>query len=126
MMGWYGGGMHDGFMLMMVVFWVLLIGAIVWLVVALARSGRHGGTGARPWGPVPRGYAQYGPGHGPSGPGAGPDPAGPWGHGPTGPTAPSGESPFEVLDRRLAAGEIDVDTYRQLRAVLLEGRGGQQ
>lgn len=118
-MGWYGGGMHTGMWLGMGLFWLVLVGAIVWLVVQLVGSGRRGGPTSRPWGP-PRGYAQYGPGHGPWGPGQ---------HGPgtgwTGPTGPVPESPFEVLDRRLAAGEIDVDTYRQLRAVLLEGQGGQ-
>lgn len=117
MMGWYGGGMNGGIWLVMGLFWVLLIGAIVWLVVQLATSGRRGGAG-RPWGP-PRG--SYGPGawgqpggheHGPAA----------WGAGHAGPV---GESPFEVLDRRLATGEIDVDTYRQLRAALLESRGGQ-
>jgi len=122
MMGWYGGGMHGGVWLVMGLFWLLLIGAIVWLVVQLATSGRRGGWAGRPWGPIPRGHAQYGPGQGPWGPGQGSYPAGPWTHGPTG---PAGESPFEVLDRRLATGEIDVDTYRQLRAALLESRGGQ-
>lgn len=34
------------------------------------------------------------------------------------------ESPLEILDRRLARGEIDLDTYRAQRAALLESRGG--
>ncbi|HEY3545855.1 MAG TPA: hypothetical protein VGK17_07155, partial [Propionicimonas sp.] len=36
MMGWYGGGMGVGAWIMMGLFWVLLIGAIVWLAVQLA------------------------------------------------------------------------------------------
>ncbi|MBN9325615.1 MAG: hypothetical protein J0I87_01675, partial [Cellulomonas sp.] len=67
-------------------------------------SGRRGAPPVhRPWGPGPWGGAPYGRAPGAQGP----------------------ESPFEVLDRRLATGEIDVDTYRQLRAALLESRGGQ-
>lgn len=37
------------------------------------------------------------------------------------------EDPLEILDRRVASGEIDVDTYEQLRSRLghrsLAGRG---
>lgn len=121
MMGWYGGGTNAWIWLGMGLFWLLLIGAIVWLVVQLATSGRRGGSIGGPSGPIPRGYAQYGPGQGPWGPGEGHEGPVPWGQGPTG---PGGESAFEVLDRRLATGEIDVDTYRQLRAALLESRGG--
>ena len=41
------------------------------------------------------------------------------------PADPSqGESPMEILDRRLARGEIDVETYQMQRAVLIEARGG--
>ena len=100
MMGWYGGGMGAGAWVFMGLFWVLLIGAIVWLVVQLTSS-RHGSDGVaaapRPW----------------------EAPAG--GHGPM--TA-AGQSPLEVLDRRLAAGEIDVSTYREARAALVEKPGG--
>lgn len=32
------------------------------------------------------------------------------------------ERPLEILDRRLANGEIDADTYDQLRAKLTTGR----
>lgn len=92
MMGWYGGGMGAGAWVLMGLFWVLLIGAIVWLVVALARSG------SRPSGPVPptRSYG-YTPSPGPSA--------------------------LEVLDRRLAAGEVDLETYKQVRAALIETGG---
>ncbi len=120
MMRWYGGGMGLGGWLAMGLLWLLLLAVIVWLVVALA-SGRH--DGAR------RMAVPYGqPWHGPVTQG----PVGPMAPGPVGPMAPVPggvgyvESPFEILDRRLAAGEIDVPTYQQLRAALLESRGGRQ
>lgn len=37
---------------------------------------------------------------------------------------PVPESPLEVLDRRLALGEIDVQTYQDTRAALLAARRG--
>ncbi len=41
---------------------------------------------------------------------------------PTGlPTATRRETPLEVLDRRFAAGEIEVDEYRERREVLVSG-----
>ena len=89
MMGGYGVGMGAGWGFMGL-FWVLLIAAIVWLVVALARSGHRANDGM-------------------------PVPAPPTGFGPT--PAPS---PLEHLDRRLAAGEIDLATYQQVRAALGE------
>lgn len=91
-MMWYGG-MGPGLWFGMGLFWLLLIGAIVWLVVQLAS--RRGPDAPPPPGP-------FGPG--------------------TGTT--TRESPLDVLDRRLAAGEIDVATYEQVRAALLESRGG--
>ncbi|WP_412538749.1 hypothetical protein R8Z50_23195 [Longispora sp. K20-0274] len=42
-------------------------------------------------------------------------------HGPSG-IAPRGESPRDILDRRLAAGEIDPATYDEVRAKLAERR----
>jgi putative membrane protein len=73
-------------------FWVLLLGVIVWLVVQLVSSRQR------------------------------PDvPPGPTG---ASPGAPAPESPLAVLDRRLAAGEVDIETYQQVRAALLEPRGG--
>ena len=39
------------------------------------------------------------------------------------PVAPP-ESPMEILDRRLAHGDIDLDTYQAHRAALIAARGG--
>lgn len=39
------------------------------------------------------------------------------------PSAP--ESPIEILDRRFAQGEIDLETYQAHRAALIAARGGQ-
>ncbi|NTW39896.1 MAG: hypothetical protein HGA44_08390 [Cellulomonadaceae bacterium] len=41
-----------------------------------------------------------------------------------GPTHAQPESPLEILDRRLAAGEVDLETYKAHRSALLEARGG--
>jgi len=88
------GGMFPGVWMGMGVFWLLLIGVIVWLVVQLASPRRHDV----------------------------PPPAGlPW----VPPAGPTGESPLDLLDRRLAAGEIDVATHEQVREALLRSRGGQ-
>ncbi len=98
MMGWYGGGMGAGAWGLMCFFGVLLIAAIVWLVVQLASPGRRSAPPASgPWDLAARGQA---------------------------PAAVTAPTPFEVLDRRLAAGEIDLATYQQTRAALLESRGG--
>jgi putative membrane protein len=37
---------------------------------------------------------------------------------------PGPESPLEILDRRLAQGEIDLETYQAHRAALIAARGG--
>jgi putative membrane protein len=37
----------------------------------------------------------------------------------TGTTRPMGESPLEILDRRLATGEIDLPTWQAQRAAIL-------
>lgn len=79
MMGWYGGGATLGF-LAMGVFWVILLGLIVWLVVRLV----------------------------------------PGSPGPT--TRAAGESPLEILDRRLARGELDLETWKAQRAALIAAR----
>jgi putative membrane protein len=70
--GWY----HDmgvGAWIFMTVFWIALLGVIVWALTSLSDRGQ--------------------------------------------PSEPR-ERPEEILDRRLAAGEIDVKTYDELRARL--------
>ena len=82
MMGWYGrGGMGSVGWLGMGVFWLVLIGLIIWLVVRLL-------------------------------PGSG-----------SGTTRSTGESALEILDRRLASGEIDTQAWQAQRAALV---GAQQ
>ena len=93
MMNWYGGG-YPVMWMGMGLFWVLLIGAIVWLVVEL--TGRRSDAAQVP----PRTGAF-----------------------PQGPTT-TVDSPLDLLDRRLAAGQIDVAAYREARAALLESNGG--
>jgi putative membrane protein len=81
MMGWYGSEMGAAGWLGMGVFWLILLGLIVWLVVRLL-PGSNGGI-----------------------------------------TRPGGESPVEILDRRLASGQIDLETWQVQRAALLGARG---
>ena len=76
MMGWYGNGMGATGWLGMGVFWFVLLGLIVWLVVRLLPGSGEGTT-------------RY-----------------------------TGESALEILDRRLASGEIDVETWQAQRAAL--------
>jgi len=83
MMGWYGGGMGTLAWLIMGLFWLFLLGLIVWLVTRLLPAGGGSGT-----------------------------------------TRSAGDSPLEVLDRRLAGGEIDLETWQAQRAALLAARGG--
>ncbi|HEY8721717.1 SHOCT domain-containing protein [Pengzhenrongella sp.] len=40
------------------------------------------------------------------------------------PTQGAQDSPLEILDRRLARGEIDLETYQVHRAALIAARGG--
>lgn len=77
MMGWYGGGMGPLGWLGMGVFWLLLLGLIVWLVVRLL-PGSSGGT-----------------------------------------TRSTDESALEILDRRLASGEIDLAAWQAQRSALV-------
>ena len=82
MMGWYGrGGMGSLGWLGMGVFWLILLGLVIWLVVRLL-------------------------------PGSG-----------SGTTRSLGESALEILDRRLANGEIDLEPWQAQRAALLSTRG---
>ena len=78
MMGWYGsGGMSSLGWLGMGVFWLILLGLIIWLVVRLLPGSSVGMTRA------------------------------------------TGESALEILDRRLASGEIDLEPWQAQRAALL-------
>ena len=79
--GW--GGMGMGGMIGMIVFWLLLLGAIVWAVSRLlpGRQVRQG------------------------------------------PSASAQETPEEILDRRFARGEIDLEAYQMQRAALASARG---
>lgn len=77
--GWYGD-MSVGGWLLMTLFWMALLGAIVWAVASLFPSRRVTADGL---------------------------PA---------------ERPEEILDRRLARGEIDQETYDSLRARLRTAR----
>jgi len=71
LLGWLGMG----------VFWLILLGLVIWLVVRLL-------------------------------PGSG-----------SGTTRSLGESALEILDRRLANGEIDLEPWQAQRAALLSTRG---
>ena len=81
MMSWYGGGVGPLGGLAMGVFWLALLGLIVWLVVRL----------------LPGSSAE--------------------------PTRPTGGSALEILDRRLAGGEIDLETWQAQRGALLAAQG---
>jgi putative membrane protein len=84
MMGWYGGGMGALGWLAMGVFWVFLLGLIVWLVIRLLPGSSDG------------------------------------------PTRAHGESAVEILDRRMASGEIDLETWQAQRAALLAAQRGEK
>jgi putative membrane protein len=77
MMGWYGGGMGALGLLGMGVFWLILLGLIVWLVTRL----------------LPASSEQR--------------------------TRTSGESAVEILDRRMANGEMAMEVWQAQRAALL-------
>ena len=77
MMGWYGGGMGALGFFGMGLFWLILLGLIVWLVTRLLPA-----SGEQP----PR---------------------------------TTGESAVEILDRRMANGEIDMEAWQAQRAALL-------
>ncbi len=80
MMGWYGGGMGYGAWMFMGLFWLVLLGLIIWAVVRLLPNGRDGGRG-------------------------------------------EADSPEEILDRRFARGEIDLELYQVQRTALTAVRG---
>ena len=76
-MGWYGGGMGGFMWLGMGLFWLILLGLIVWLVIRLLPGSSEP------------------------------------------PTRTPGESAVEILDRRMANGEIDLEAWQAQRAALL-------
>ena len=76
-MGWYGGGMGGLMWLGMGLFWLILLGLIVWLVIRLLPGSSEP------------------------------------------PTRTLGESAVEILDRRMANGEIDMEAWQAQRAALL-------
>ncbi len=80
MMGWYGMGAGWAW-LGMGLFWLVLLGVILYTVVRLLPSG---GSSRRDRDP---------------------------------------ESPEEILDRRFARGDIDIETYQAQRAALRQARG---
>jgi putative membrane protein len=82
MMGWYGGGIGSLGWLGMGVFWLILLGLIVWLVVRLLPRSSSGRGNS----PAPRN---------------------------------TGDSALEILDRRLANGQIDLQPWQAQRAALL-------
>jgi len=80
MMG-YGSGAGVAVWMFMGLFWLVLIGVVVWAVVRLL----------------------------PAAPGA---------------ARRDDDTPEEILDRRFARGEIDLETYQVQRAALAKARGG--
>jgi putative membrane protein len=81
MMGWNGNGLGSFGGLGLGVFWLILLGLIVWLVVRLL-------------------------------PGSG-----------TSSACNTGESALEILDRRLANGQIDLEPWQAQREALLGVQG---
>ena len=77
MNGWNGGMTWEGWFFMSL-FWVLLVGVIVWAAAQLFPGRRDARTEQQ-------------------------------------------EEPRTILDRRLASGEIDLETYEQLRRTLAAG-----
>jgi putative membrane protein len=98
MMGYYGGGMNGLAWMGMGLFWLALLGLIVWLVIRLL-PGTSRETGAV-------GTAAASPAASAAASAAGPA--------------------LAILDERLASGEVDVEMYRTIRATLLEGREGKR
>ena len=97
-MFWYGNGMNGwGWGLMTfssIVFWALVVLAVVLLVRHFARGGQRPPSGPPRYGQDQYGQDQYGP--------SGPRPA----------------SAEQVLAERFARGEIDDEEYRQRLATL--------
>jgi putative membrane protein len=98
MMGWNDGGMTGIAWIGMGLFWLVLLGLIVWLVIRLLPGRSQESQPA-------------------SGTSTAPAAA---------PTASPSARALTILDERLATGEVDVETYRTIRATLLEGREGER
>jgi len=84
MMGSYGNGIGSLGWLGMGIFWLLLLGLIVWLVMRLLP-----GSSSRT-------------------------------------SRPTGDSAAEILDRRMASGEIDVPAWQAQRAALQGTQDGRK
>lgn len=97
-MGWTGTGMGGFGWVGVGLFWLVLIGLIVWLVIRLLPSQAQRSARSVPMVVPPTGAA---------------------------PQADATARPaLEILEGRLAHGEVDVETYRSIRATILESRGG--
>jgi len=92
MMGFYGEGMNGFAWMGMGLFWLALLGLIVWLVIRLLPGSSQ----------EPRAV----------------------GAAASSPRASASTPALAILAERLASGEVDMETYRTIRAVLLEGREG--
>ncbi len=90
-MGWYGGGMTGLAWMGMGLFWLLLLGLIVWLVIRLLPGNSQE--------PRPATTVSISPSR----------------------VASAAAPALAILDERLASGEVDVETYRTIRATLFEG-----
>jgi len=94
MMGWYSGSLNSLAWMGMGLFWLVLLGLLVWLAIRLLPGKSQE--------PEPR-----------------TTPANP----PTASAVASAAVPaLAILDERLANGEVDLTTYRTIRATLLESR----
>ena len=93
-MGWYGGGMTGFAWIGMGLFWLALLGLIVWLVIRLLPGKSQEPKAATSAAVLPVASA----------------------------SAPA----LAILDERLASGEVDVETYRTIRATLVEGHEGKR
>ncbi len=86
-MGSYGRGIDPAFWLLAGLFWLVLLGMIIWAVLRLVP-----GRGGQAQGATP---VRHNP-----------------------------EVPEEILDRRFARGEVDLETYQAQRSALAAVRGG--
>lgn len=95
MMGWDGGGMSSLAWISMGLFWMAVIGLLIWLVVRLLPG--------KPQAPAPATESSR-PANTTPGSAA------------TTVTAPA----LAILDERLASGEVNLETYRTIRKTLVE------